>query len=615
MKLNKLLRVFALTVMLGGLAAAGGSCSDDKTEGGGSGRTGTVTGVVLDDMDEPIPDVAVTVSDVNVTTITGVSGTATTAADGTFTVAGIPVGTHIVSFSKKDYQTAGVTITAGSFSADDTAQVSAKLGYAAAKITGTVTDAKTGGGPLPGVNVSLGGTLQTTTDNQGKYLFENLSIDSYTLTFSLANYTPVTKKIDIAAFVDGTATVDMQMGGRELLRGLTAFDLRDAGKWYYNEYRGGKSNGGGKVDWSVVYMSTLDFRGAWENQNEGVTLQIRNSGDDQQNPADLKMFDSYVFGSKLITEDNKIMTVYLRTHNATGDAPAYYGVQVIDLSAAEPEAVTVGGVRTYASESYSDVDFDLSDYVGKEVVIALGIFRQQSGDYWKQIPIRHISFAAQKAEGDNYLPGQEVPGLEGWHLTSETVRTTMPHQLKSFTGITPSGVDVSKDNNKGYYGWRGTGHIASEWAFMYVNKDVEPTPSEGYLIKTRSDAPVNTTLPESYFYAKFAIAEGNNRLTFRTRNFSGSNYTYFKLTAIKEDGTITHLAPVSNTADKAEAAPDGCWKFIHEKGGAGSPKDYAAFEYDLSQFNGQNVLLTIGVFKGADNRDENKLVFYSVDMH
>ena len=64
----------------------------------------------------------------------------------------------------------------------------------------------------------------------------------------------------------------------------------------------------------------------------------------------------------------------------------------------------------------------------------------------------------------------------------------------------------------------------------------------------------------------------------------------------------------------AEAAADGCWKFIHEAGGKGDPEGYADFVYDLSQFNGEDVMLTIGIFKGEENGDENKLVLRSITM-
>lgn len=138
-------------------------------------------------------------------------------------------------------------------------------------------------------------------------------------------------------------------------------------------------------------------------------------------------------------------------------------------------------------------------------------------------------------------------------------------------------------------------------------------PSEGYLIKTRGGNNVSTTVPESYFYAKFAIAPGKDKLTFKTRNFS-SNATFFKITAIQENGTVTHLQPISNTAAKAEAAADGCWKFVHQDGGSDKPNAYAAFVYDLSQFDGKNVVIVLGVYKGEANGDENKLVINSISL-
>jgi beta-glucanase (GH16 family) len=119
---------------------------------------------------------------------------------------------------------------------------------------------------------------------------------------------------------------------------------------------------------------------------------------------------------------------------------------------------------------------------------------------------------------------------------------------------------------------------------------------------------VNTVVPESYLYAKFSIAPGSNTLTFKTRNF-GSNYTYFKLTAIDDDGVVTHVAPQSNTAQEASAAENGCWKFKHDD------SNYASFVYDLSQFDGKNVTLAIGVYNGVANSGENKLVFNTIVLN
>ena len=55
-------------------------------------------------------------------------------------------------------------------------------------------------------------------------------------------------------------------------------------------------------------------------------------------------------------------------------------------------------------------------------------------------------------------------------------------------------------------------------------------------------------------------------------------------------------------------------KLKHENGSANSPENYAKFTYDLSEFNGQNVVVALGVFKGEANGDENKLSIHSINV-
>ena len=438
------------------------------------------------------------------------------------------------------------------------------------------------------------------------------------MTFSLTDYATVTKTIGRDAFENYAAVLDVVMGSPEVLRGKTAFDLRDADKWYYSEYRGGGNDTSyPHWDWSTDYMAALDVVGAWEEQNEGTTLQIRNDAANQKNPIDTEVFDSYVYGSKLITEDNKIMTLQVRTHNADSENPAVFGVQVIDLAAAEPAAVKIGDNESYGSDSYKSFGFDLSDYVGKEVVIAVGIYRAKTGDYWKQLVLRRIAFSNTKIDGWNYITGTAVNDeLRDWKLTMEMVRSTMPQVKKSFSGITVCEGNKDKGNRQvAYHSWRDNDHIAAEWSFVPRVKDPEPFAGEGYVIKTRGGGTaVNTTEPEAYLYAKFSIAEGNNNLTLRIRNFAGEA-TFFKITAIKNDGTVEHIAPASNTAASSSAAPNGCLKFVHQNGGPGTPDAYAKFVYDLSKFNGEDVVLVLGVYKGEDNGTESKVCIYNAEMN
>lgn len=601
MKRTKILQNFLVVAFCGIFLFLVGSCSKDPVEE----NYGTLTGVVTDGIGMPVSNVTVAVS--------GMDKTVTSGADGKFVIDGVTIASHSVRFSKDGYQTASVTVTSSKFNSDKIATLNISLIDAPAKIVGTILDARNGNAPLAGVTVSVNANDTAVSGVDGKYEIKNLPISSYTVTFQKTDYATVTRAVNQDSFTDSIATLDVRMGGNELLPGLIVEDLQNADKWFYNEYRGGR-NGDSYPhwDWSTDYMCALDFSGAWEEQNEGTTLQIRNSDSEQSNPADLDHFDSYVYGSKKITADNKILSLRVRTHDADATSPTYFGVQVVDLSSATPAAVKIGETKTHGSGDYADYDFDLSAYVGKEVIVAIGTYRKETGNYWKQLVVRAIRFAGTKVTNWDWLPGTEV--INNWHLTQEMVRSTMVQTKKTFTGISP--VSGNRDSYKdGYRSWRTVNHVAKEWSFVPLYKDPEVFASEGYLIKTRGNTPVETQVPEAYLYAKFAIASGNNKITLKARTF-GSNYTFFKLTAVKEDGTVAYIAPMSNTAQEAAAAADGCWKFMHNDGGADNPDGYASFVYDLSQFNGSNVVVALSVHKGeSTNTDENKLVIYSININ
>lgn len=604
MKFKSFIRTFmfpAMTCCIIGMAAV--SCTEKGPEGEEEVSYGNLQGVVKDTDGNPLAAVDVAVKDVE--------GTVQSDESGAFTFNNVPVKTQLVTFTKEGYGTVGMTVQKTSFT-EGVAVLNPVMEMTNAKIEGTVLDLRNNGAPFAGVTVTAG-TRSAVTGSDGKFLIDQLSAADYSVTFSADGVKTVTKTVTKDMFADGTATIeDVLMGGAELLRGLSVEELKDADKWYYDEYRGGKGNGGGVVDWSCVYLSTLKYVGQWENQNEGCTLQVRNSGEDQNNPADLENFDSFVYGSKKITEDNKVMTLYVRTHNAE-TKHVKWGVRVIDINDPfNPESELVGGVRDFSNTSYEDFTIDLSEYIGKEVIIAVGIFRAETGDYYNQFVIRKMSFAPEANRADDYLPGTPVAGLDGWHMTNEMVRSTMTNPLREFTGISSEPVD-GKDG-KGYNVWNGTDHIAAQWAFMYVNKDTEPTAAEGFVIKVRSDAPVNTVTPESYFYAKFAVDGGSDHLTFTTRNGDDLKYTYFKVTAISEDGTVNYLQPSAHKATQAEAAADGCWKFINNAGDSGNADAYATFEYDLSEFSGSNVVIAIGVFKGESVDGEQKLFMSNIKL-
>lgn len=608
MTIKTFFKTCLVTAVLGSLVLTGTSCQKDETPAGEG--NGTITGTVTDTNGNAVDGVSVSASNSE--------STATTGADGTYTLSNVPVATLSVTFEKEGYQTSSITVPASRFS-NGTATVNATLTVAGAKITGTVLDGANENAPLEGATVTLNNGTSATTDADGTFTIENLTVRDYTLSVSAEGYIASSITVSEADFdnEETTATVSVTLYKTVLLPGLTLADLQNADIWYYNEYKGGRNGDNYPMfDWSSDYMATLDFRGAWAEQNEGTAIQIQNNEEQQSNPADHNNFDSFVFGRKMITDDNKIMSLKIRNFKENEQSvDTEYGVTVIDMTAAEPSAVKLGENKTINSESYIDIEFDLSKYVGKEIVIAIGTYRAETGNYFRQLCIRRIAFASTAVKEWDWLPGTEVSELDGWHMTEEMVRSTMANsKYTTFTGV--SKVSGSRDEYAtAYQSWRGLGHIAAEWSLVPVNKDAEPFPTEGFVIKTRGNVTPNLATPESYFYIKYPVEAGKNQMTLKARSFSEANSTWFRLTAIDEDMNVSHILPASHTADSYSEETGNFVKFNHRNGTADAPDGYATFTYDLSEFNGKEVILALGVYAGEQNGDENKLCINEITFN
>ncbi len=593
------------SMLLGALA----SCKKDPQVDNSS--NGSIVGTVVDNLDNPIEGVTVKVKDAE--------GTAVTAADGTFTLKNVPVARQSVTFTKAGYLSVTTSVAATKFNADKVATISVVMQVADAKITGRVVDGSMS--PVGGATVSVSESKSTVSGEDGRFELTDLLIQDYTLTIKTAGNDDVTMSVASSAFVDNVAeTGDIIVGAKVLLPGLTVNELRNADKWYYNEYRGGRNaDDYPHFDWSTDYLCAFDFHGNWGEGNEGTRLETS-----VNDPVDEKNFTAFVYGSKMITSDNSILSVRtaLFGEDNSKASAAKFGVQVIDMNAASPANEIVGTATAECYDGdrhpYQDFEFDLSSYAGKEVIIAVGLYKDSESI--QKLFLRRLAFGKEKVTDNNWVSGTSVDGLDGWHMTHEILRSTMVNASKKFTGVSP--VSGNRDNYQdAYQSWRGISHIAKEWESVPVAKDPEVFPGEGYLIKTRGGGtPVDLNKPENYFYSKFAIASGCNTFTLKTRTF-GSNSTFFKLTAITEDGQYKNIEPKSFDNAGAEdssyefLAESGTVKFRHDMGGADSPESYCTFTFDLSEYNGQNIVLCIGVFKGEDNGDENKLVLYSVELN
>ena len=618
MKKRNLFRVFVLAALAAGAVFSSASCTQENNGTDQSKETAAVCGVVKDTYGNTLEDVDVIIR----TTDSSKEVVAQTKSnyDGTFAVPVVPSNAGFVSFEKEGYSKVSITISKEQFS-EGAVFLSPVLEFASASITGRVLNALENNTPFAGVSVSIG-VQNLTTGADGVYEFKNLTLQDYTLTITKAGCATITKTIKVEDFdEEGRAELeDIMLGGKEILPGLSAQDLKDTPKWYINEYRGGYGNGGGEKDWSTVFMSAQFQRwvGGWEMQNEGCTLRFSN---EPAKAADVNMdvFNTFTYGSKLITEDNHIMSVNVRCHQASEENPAYWGVQVVDLSEAEPVAVKIGGdngISKHTNGDYATYDFDLSAYDGKEVIIAIGRYVHHEGE-WNQLCISHVSFASARIERDAFIESAGAEEVKtGWHMTKEEVRSMMPNPRTKLIGYTPSGVNVQTKSNPAYKNWAGTGHICSEWGFQYVSKDTEPLAGEGFVFKTRSDVDANYEVPESYFYSKLSIAAGHNTVKVHMRNFSGSEPTTCSVAAITTDGEMHFLSPAaSSVVDDLKAVEGtGCFEFIHERGGLDVPDEYGVFVFDLSEYNGQDVVFTLAVHKGSVRGGEQKICLHSIDL-
>ncbi len=606
-------------LLVGSMAATSCKKEGKPEENTPATKTGTVRGTVTADDGSALADVNVAVGEL----------TAVTAADGTYSIANVPQDKCSVVFKKTGFADATIALTAASFK-DGVATADAIMEVACAVIEGVVY---MGEAPLADVTVNLNGGAQTlVTAADGAFKFENLILDNYKLTFTAKDCPTVEKtvaKTDFKAADNYVVTLDaINMSALEVLPELTLSQLEAAAQdWSYNEFRGGR-NGDDypHFDWSTDFFYCYvgySHIGWLEEQNEGTTVQIRNDANQghQDNPADLENFDSYVFGRKAITADNCKMYLKLRTHGGL----AKFGVMVVDPTAADPTGVRIGGICEYDNDSYTngdgdrpDFEYDLSAYIGKTIYIAIGIYRAETGDYWHQLVLRRIVFAKERPSDWGWCPGEELTEVgTNWHMTKEMVRSTMPvTQTKVFTGISEIGGD--RDNYAEAYGsWRSQNHLMGYWAMVPVHKDTEPFPGEGFVIKTNGGGTAaSLDEPQAYIYAKLPIAAGSDKMTMRVRNFNTNNATWFKVIAITEDCKVANLEASETLKGPDDRnileRTDGAYKMISEGGGKDNPDDYTKLVFDLSAYDGSNVIIAIAVYKGEENDDECKLAFHSI---
>ncbi len=429
---------------------------------------------------------------------------------------------------------------------------------------------------------------------EGLTMAEAMAAGDLTVTFAeegtLANIYEAVNEGTLSGsdYADGQADISVSLVERDILPGLTLSEMKSATVLSYDYYQG-------------LWAHNV-FRNF--TKSEGIRSQEQNEGDTIQTETTLATneteFNGYIYARKTITNENKTMIVSMRTHNTS--IATRFGVMVVDLTTGARELV--GGMLSSRANSYTDQVFDLSAYVGKEVLVSTGIFYTQACDdalpdgEQLQYVIESIRFISVAADW-------KTDSAENWNATIDTIAGNLLANdsvaANSLTYFQGANNDSGNEN-----------YIFKTWGAVSKGQDyagIEPV-GEGAMIKTRNGS-TDTSDNRAFIYAKFTITEETSYLWLNARRFSGSNHVGSALTVYTADGG-TVVAPDSTnfvmpSGGECEVESDN-WIKWHD-GDSG----YAYLKWDLSSYIGQTVVLVIGV-RNTYNSDEGKMAIQEIHL-
>lgn len=429
------------------------------------------------------------------------------------------------------------------------------------------------------------GTHEFTYAN-GKWTLDTLSMAdavalgnvTVTLKSKYANiYADPSFTLNTGDYSGGSADKEITLEEKDILPGLTFSQMQNAKTLDYDYYQGYRAH---NILRSFAKSNPLRS----EEQNEGDTIRVIENSEKSETE-----FNGYIYGVRTISEATKIMTVNMRTHDTSNDT--IFGVMVVDLESGA--RALIGGLRTSRQNSYNDVTFDLTEYVGKRVLIATGIFYTENSTRWDvQYVIHHIRF---RELGSDW--GSTVDTLAGNLLNSADVAG---QSINDFVG---SANDKDKSN-----------YIFSTWGTAsknFASADYEMNVGEGALIKTRNDEQnVENCV---FLYSKFSISAQNSYLRFNARGFGG-NMPELAVT-VYSIGTNGEVVEKIITPDISAFDFNG--NQVKNMGGGWingtwSTDNYTQFKWDLSDFEGENVVIMIGLRNTLGG--ENKIAIQEIHL-
>ena len=413
---------------------------------------------------------------------------------------------------------------------------------------------------------------------EGLNIAEATEAGDLTVTFtddgSLVNIYEAVNKGPLSGsdYANGQAEISVSLVERDILPGLTFSEMKKATVLSYDYYQGLWAHN--------VFRNFTKSEGIRsQEQNEGDTIQTETTRATNDTE-----FNGYIYARKTITDENKMMIISMRTHNTS--IATKFGVMVVDLTTGAREQV--GDILSSTSNSYTDQVFNLSKYVGKEVLVSTGIFYTQ--DCKEALPDNEqLQYVIESIRFVSAADAWKTDSAENWDATVGTIagnlltnESVAANSMTYFQGA---------NNDKG-----NKNYIFKTWGAVskgQVYAGIEPD-DRGAMIKTRTGSS-DTSDNRAFLYAKFTITQETSYLWLNARSLNSSFYTGSALTVYTETssgGTV--VAPDSTNfvmpSGGAYEVESDNWIKWHD-----GNNDYAYLKWDLSRYIGETVVLVIGV--------------------
>lgn len=257
------------------------------------------------------------------------------------------------------------------------------------------------------------------------------------------------------------------------------------------------------------------------------------SGSDNANDE----YRRYIYGKLDVTENNDTLTLYGRTFGTETE----FAVKVIDFTTFEGTFIQATGSNTiwqkYNGSDYGKYMYDLSDFDGKTVIVAIGVRKAA-------LTLESILLSADGTFAFGRTSAAALQGLQAVNIATGTKFSAGSDPKIQETFVTVGAAKV--DNNR-------------------------------WMLVDARGGNTDDAQPHSYVYCKTNITSANARMSIRWSSYNNGDRALTKVLAVNaQDNSVIHLYSGNNSVN-------GEW---------------CEARFDLTECVGKEVILAIGMSYG-----------------